>query len=431
MKLLKGTILSFINNPFLVDISDSVNIIESGGVLVDGSFIKDVGEFSKLKSNYPHVKVYDYGKNLITSGFVDCHMHYPQTAIIASYGKRLLDWLNEYTFPEEKKFTDINYARKMASLTLDLCIKNGTTTLASFCTTSINSVDAFFEEAKKRNMSVIAGKTCMDRNAPEYLIDSVNSAYDDSKRLIKKWHNSNRSYYAITPRFAPTSTPEQLDSLGSLWSEYPDCLMQTHLSEQKEEIEWVSKLFPESDSYLDVYDKFNLVKKNSIFGHCIHLKGNEIEMLKERQSSIAHCPTSNTFIGSGIFKMKEISSKKIKIGLATDTGGGTSFSMLKTISEAYKISQLNNFSIHPAQLFWLATVGSSTSLGLESKIGNIKKGYYADLIVINLASTLEIEQRQRRAKNFWESFFPTLIMGDDRAIIKTWVNGNEVNNKQY
>ena len=324
MKLLKGTILSFTNNPFLVDISDSINLIETGGVLVDGSFIKDVGEFSMLKSNYPHAKVYDYGKNLITSGFVDCHMHYPQTAIIASYGKRLLDWLNEYTFPEEKKFIDINYARKVASLTLDLCIKNGTTTLASFCTTSINSVDAFFEEAQKRNMSVIAGKTCMDRNAPEYLIDSVNSAYDDSKRLIKKWHNNNRSYYAITPRFAPTSTPEQLESLGSLWSEYPDCLMQTHLSEQKEEIEWVSKLFPEHESYLDIYDKFNLVKKNSIFGHCIHLKGNEIEMLKERQSSIAHCPTSNTFIGSGIFKLKELYSKKINIGLATDTGGGLS-----------------------------------------------------------------------------------------------------------
>ncbi len=229
MKLLKGTVLSFTNNPFLVDINDSINLIESGGVLVDGSFIKNVGEFSKLKYNFPRAKVYDYGKNLIISGFVDCHMHYPQTPIIASYGKRLIDWLNDYTFPEEKKFIDINYARKIASLTLDLCIKNGTTTLASFCTTSSNSVDAFFEEAQKRNMSVIAGKTCMDRNAPKYLIDSAKSSYDDSKKLIKKWHNNNRLYYAITPRFAPTSSPEQLYSLGSLWSEYPDCLMQTHL----------------------------------------------------------------------------------------------------------------------------------------------------------------------------------------------------------
>ena len=282
MKLLKGTILSFINNPFLVTVNDSVKLIVSGGILIDGHFIKKVGKFSILQSQYPQAEIYDYGENLITSGFIDCHMHYPQTGIIASYGKRLLDWLNEYTFPEEKKFNNINYARNIASLTLDLCIKNGTTTLASFCTTSIKSVDAFFDQAQKRNMCVIAGKTCMDRNAPEYLTDSPNSAYDESKRLIKKWHNNKRAYYAITPRFAPTSTPEQLDCLGSLWSEHPDCLMQTHLSEQKEEIDWVRKLFPKSKNYLDVYDKFNLVKKNSIFGHCIHLKEAEIEMLKEK-----------------------------------------------------------------------------------------------------------------------------------------------------
>ena len=426
MKLLKGTIFSFINNPFLVSVNDSVNLIEFGGVLIDGQFIKKVGKFSILQSQYPQAEIYDYGENLITSGFIDCHMHYPQTGIIASYGKRLLDWLNEYTFPEEKKFNDINYARNIASLTLDLCIKNGTTTLASFCTTSINSVDAFFDQAQKRNMCVIAGKTCMDRNAPEYLTDSPNSAYDESKRLIKKWHNKNRAYYAITPRFAPTSTPEQLDCLGSLWSEHPDCLMQTHLSEQKEEIDWVRKLFPKSKNYLDVYDKFNLVKKNSIFGHCIHLKEAEIEMLKERKSSIAHCPTSNTFIGSGIFKMKELTSKKINVGLATDTGGGTSFSMLKTISETYKISQLNNFSLHPAQLFWLSTVGSAKALNLENKIGNVSRGQFADLNIIDFFSTHEIEQRAKRAKNFWQKIFPTLIMGDDRAIKSTWVSGKEV-----
>ena len=427
MKLLKGTILSFINNPFLVSANNSVSLIETGGVLINGPFIKQVGKFSTLQSQYPHAEIYDYGKNLITSGFIDCHMHYPQTGIIASYGKRLLDWLNEYTFPEEKKFNDINYARKIASLTLDLCIKNGTTSLSSFCTTSPNSVDALFEEAQKRNMCVVAGKTCMDRNAPKYLIDCVNSAYDDSKYLIEKWHNKNRAHYAITPRFAPTSSPEQLDCLGSLWSEYSDCLMQTHLSEQKEEIEWVKNLFPKSKSYLDVYDNFNLVKKKSIFGHCIHLEESEIGMLQERKSSIAHCPTSNTFIGSGIFKMKELKSKKINIGLATDTGGGTSFSMLKTIAETYKISQLNNFSLHPAQLFWLSTVGSAKALNLENKIGNISKGQFADLNIIDLFSTREIEQRAKRAENFWQEIFPTLIMGDDRAIKKTWISGKEIN----
>ena len=199
-------------------------------------------------------------------------MHYPQTRIIASYGKRLLDWLNDYTFPEEQKFENYDYAKDVASLTLDLCLRNGTTTLASFCTTSVNSVDAIFEEAETRKMCVIAGKTCMDRNAPKLLTDSVKRSYDDSKYLIKKWHLNERNIYAITPRFVPTSTPEQLEILGNLWEEHPDCLMQTHLSEQEEEVRWVKKLFPNIKSYLEVYDKFNLVKEKSIFGHCIHLQ---------------------------------------------------------------------------------------------------------------------------------------------------------------
>ena len=217
-----------------------------------------------------------------------------------------------------------------------------------------------------------------------------------------------------------------METLGNLWTEYPDCIMQTHLSEQKEEIKWVKQLFPKIKSYLEIYQKFNLVKKNSIFGHCIHLQKREIDILREIKSSVAHCPTSNTFIGSGIFDLVKFINNNIDVGLATDTGGGTSFSMLKTMSETYKISQLNNFSIHPAQLLWLATVGSSKSLGLENKIGNIIKGNYADLVVIELNSTKEIEQRQRNAESFWEELFPTLLMGDDRAIKSTWVSGQRL-----
>ena len=426
MKIIKGRILHFLNNPFIAKIEDSVNILENGGILIEGNLIKDVNEFQHLKTQFPHVEIHDYGNNLITAGFIDCHMHYPQTKIIASYGKRLLDWLNDYTFPEEIKFENSDYAKKIANLTLDLSLRNGTTTVASFCTTSVNSVDAIFEEAEKRKMCVVAGKTCMDRNAPKLLIDNVKSSYDDSKSLIKKWHLKDRNIYAITPRFAPTSSPEQLETLGNLWTEYPDCIMQTHLSEQKEEIRWVKQLFPKIKSYLEVYQKFNLVKKNSIFGHCIHLQKREIDILREIKSSVAHCPTSNTFIGSGIFDLVKFINNNIDVGLATDTGGGTSFSMLKTMSETYKISQLNNFSIHPAQLLWLATVGSSKSLGLENKIGNIIKGNYADLVVIKLNSTKEIEQRQRNAESFWEELFPTLLMGDDRAIISTWVSGKKI-----
>ena len=353
-------------------------------------------------------------------------MHYPQTGIISSFGKRLIDWLNDYTFPEEKKFIDPEYASKIASLTLDLCLQNGTTTVSSFCTTSPTSVNKFFEEANRREMCVVAGKTCMDRNAPEFLLDTVNSSYDESKKLIEKWHKTNRLVYAISPRFAPTSTPEQLDCLGNLWSEHPDCIMQTHLSEQLEEINWVKELYPKAENYLSVYDKFNLVRENSIFGHCIHLSEKELEILEERNSSVAHCPTSNLFIGSGVFNLRSFNEKKIKVGLATDTGGGTFFSMLKTMSETYKVSQLSKFSIHAAQLLWLATMGSSSSLNLENKIGNIEKNYCADLNIINLSSTKEIEQRKNQSNNIWEAIFPTLIMGDDRAIVSTWVNGNEV-----
>ena len=426
MKILKGTILSFKKNPFFNNIEESVNIIEDGGILIKNGIIAEVDNFLTIKKKNSLAKTYDYGRHLITAGFIDCHMHYPQTGIISSFGKRLIDWLNDYTFPEEKKFIDPEYASKIASLTLNLCLQNGTTTVSSFCTSSPTSVNKFFEEANKREMCVVAGKTCMNRNAPDYLLDTVNSSYHESKKLIEKWHKNNRLVYTISPRFAPTSTPEQLECLGNLWSEFPDCLMQTHLSEQEEEIHWVKNLFPNAKNYLNVYEQFDLVRENSIFGHCIHLSDKELDILQERNSSVAHCPTSNLFIGSGIFNLKSFNEKKIKVGLATDTGGGTFFSMLKTMSETYKISQLSQFSIHPAQLLWLATMGSSTALNLQKEIGNIEKNYFADLNVIDLSSTKEIDQRKSRANNIWEAIFPTLIMGDDRAIISTWVNGNEI-----
>ena len=426
MKILKGTILSFKKNPFFNNIEESVNIIEDGGILIKNGIIAEVDNFLNIKKKNPLAKIYDYRRHLITAGFIDCHMHYPQTGIISSFGKRLIDWLNDYTFPEEKKFIDPEYASKIASLTLNLCLQNGTTTVSSFCTSSPTSVNKFFEEANKREMCVVAGKTCMNRNAPDYLLDTVNSSYHESKKLIEKWHKNNRLVYTISPRFAPTSTPEQLECLGNLWSEFPDCLMQTHLSEQEEEIHWVKNLFPNAKNYLNVYEQFDLVRENSIFGHCIHLSDKELDILQERNSSVAHCPTSNLFIGSGIFNLKSFNKKKIKVGLATDTGGGTFFSMLKTMSETYKISQLSQFSIHPAQLLWLATMGSSTALNLQKEIGNIEKNYFADLNVIDLSSTKEIDQRKSRANNIWEAIFPTLIMGDDRAIISTWVNGNEI-----
>ena len=427
MKIIKGRILQFVGNPFEVPIEKSVKVYEGGSLLIKGKFIAEIDYYSVLKKKYPDAYVYDYKDKLITAGFIDCHMHYPQTGIIASYGERLLDWLNKYTFPEELRFKNYDYAQNVASLTLDLCIKNGTTTASSFCTTSIESVNAFFNEAKKRKMLVVGGRTCMDRNAREDLLDTPKSSYDESEKLIKQWHDKDRIVYAISPRFAPTSSPEQLEALGHLWSKYPDCLMQTHLAEQPEEIKWVKQLYPDSTDYLNVYEKFGLVGKKSLFGHSIYLSEREIDCLRETGSSLAHCPTSNMFIGSGIFQLLKLASNNINIGLATDTGGGSSFSMIKTMSAAYEIAQLNGQSIHPAQLFWLATLGSSLSLNLDDKIGNLDVGKYADLVVINLSSTDVINQRRIRADNIWEELFPTIIMGDDRAIEETWISGSPVN----
>ena len=385
-----------------------------------------MGEADDLRCAYPEVPVTDYGDALITAGFVDAHMHYPQTGIIASWGKQLIDWLNTYTFPEESRFHDLAYAEEVAGRTLDLALAHGTTTLTTFCTIHPESVDAFFGAATARGMAVVAGKTCMDRNAPDTLRDTAQSAYDDSKRLLEKWHGVGRNTYAITPRFSPTSTPEQLEALGALWAEHPDCLMQTHLSEQLPEIEWVKSLFPESRDYLDTYERFGLLGKGGLYGHAIHLTDREIARLSEVGASVVHCPTSNTFIGSGLFDLMGLAQSTIRIGLATDTGGGSNFSMLRTMAAAYEIAQLRGVAVHPSQLMWLATEGSASALHMSGQIGHLGVGAKADITVIDLASTPVIAQRSARANDIWDALFPTIMMGDDRAIRDVWVAGRAV-----
>jgi len=263
----------------------------------------------------------------------------------------------------------------------------------------------------------------MDRNAPDGLRDTAQSAYDDSKALIDRWHDNGRASYAITPRFTPTSTPEQLAALGALWSECPGCLMQTHLSEQVDEIAWVKDLVPHARDYLDTYEEHGLVRDRAVFGHAIHLTPREIDRLADSGASVVHCPTSNTFIGSGLFDMAQIAARRIPIGLATDTGGGSSFSMLRTMAAAYEIGQLRGTPTHAAQLMWLATAGSARSLHLHDKIGTLAEGYEADISILDLASTPAIKQRSENAKNTWAQLFATIMMGDDRAISDVWVNG--------
>ncbi|MBS1303159.1 guanine deaminase [Loktanella sp. SALINAS62] len=398
----------------------------AGGVLIDAGRITQVGPGAALRAAHPQVPVTDYGDALICAGFVDAHMHYPQTAMIASWGKRLIDWLNTYTFPEEAKFADPAYADDIAGRTLDLALAHGTTTLTSFCTIHPASVDAWFQAAQARHMAVIGGKTCMDRNAPDDLRDTAQSAYDDSKALLDRWHGQGRATYAITPRFSPTSTPDQLSALGALWAAHPDCLMQTHLSEQIDEIAWVKGLYPDARDYLDTYEAHGLLGARGLYGHAIHLEPREIARLTEVGAAVVHCPTSNTFIGSGLFDMMGLAQAGLRIGLATDTGGGSSFSMLRVMAATYEIGQLRGTPLHPAQLMWLATEGSARALHMGGDIGHLGPGAMADLCILDLASTPAIAQRTACADDIWEALFPTIMMGDDRAVRDVWVAGRRV-----
>lgn len=418
--LLLGQVLSFTADPFVA--GEAAARHEShGAVLVDQGRILATGPADQLRAAHPQARIHDYGRSLITAGFIDAHVHYPQTAIIASWGKRLIDWLNSYTFPEEMRFADPAYAEMIANRYLDLATAHGTTTVCTYATIHPTSVDAIFTAAKSRGMRLYAGKTCMDRNAPEGLRDTAQSAYDDSKALLEKWHGQDRLSYVITPRFSPTSTPEQLAALGALWREYPDCLMQTHLSEQTDEIAWVRDLFPQSRDYLDTYEAQGLLREGAVYGHAIHLTDREKSRLIEAGASLVHCPTSNTFIGSGLFDMTL--ARQLRVGLATDTGGGSSFSMLHTMAAAYEVAQLRGQALHPSHLIWLATIGSARALRAEDRIGNIAPGMEADLTILDLASTPAIAQATARAETLWQALFPTIMMGDDRAIRATWIGG--------
>lgn len=423
-QILTGQTLSFTGNALTGPWQDAAQVNSAGGVLIENGTISDVADGASLIAAHPDAEVTAYGDKLITAGFVDAHMHYPQTAMIASWGKRLIDWLNTYTFPEEARFGDPAYASMIAGRTMDLALAHGTTTLTSFCTIHPTSVDAYFTAAAARNMAVVGGKTCMDRNAPDDLRDTAQSAYDDSKALIGKWHAKGRATYAITPRFTPTSTSAQLHALGALWAEFPDCLMQTHLSEQHDEIAWVRDLHPQARDYLDTYEAAGLLGARGIYGHAIHLEPREIDRLSEIGAAVAHCPTSNAFIGSGLFDTLGLAARGIRMGLATDTGGGSSFSMLHTMAAAYEIGQLRGTVLHPAQLMWMATEGSADALHMSGKIGHLGKGAAADITVLDLASTPAIAQRHARASDIWDALFPTIMMGDDRAITDVWVAGN-------
>lgn len=425
-QILSGDLLIFEGDPFMDEPEKCVKILSDSALVIDGGLITEIGARDALLAAHPSADHHAHKGKLVCPGFIDAHVHYPQTAMIASWGKRLIDWLNTYTFPEEMRFEDPDYAREISASYLDLTTAHGTTTMASFCTIHTASVEALFSEAHSRGQRVVAGKTCMDRNAPEGLRDTAQSAYDDSKALLETWHGVGRLSYAITPRFSPTSTPEQLEAMGALWAENPNCLMQTHLSEQLDEIAWMRDLFPDARDYLDTYERFGLLGARGVYGHAIHLEPREIDQLQEHGAALVHCPTSNAFIGSGLFQMAALKSRNISVGLATDTGGGSSFSMLRTMAAAYEIAQLSGSVLHAGQLLWLATQGSAKALHLSDKIGALDVGMEADIVVLDLASTSAISQRYENAAHVWDRIFPTIMMGDDRAIADVWIGGARV-----
>ncbi|WP_319783186.1 guanine deaminase [Oceanisphaera sp. IT1-181] len=420
----RAAILHSLGDPTQVGLEDSYAYYEDGLLVVSEGLIADIGPaeqvLARLAADTPIIELKD---KLISAGFIDTHIHFPQTEMIASYGEQLLDWLNNYTFPEEGKFADPAHAARVASFFLDELLRNGTTTAMVFGTVHKASVEAFFTESDKRNMRMIAGKVMMDRNGPDYLLDTPESGYADSKALIERWHKQGRQLYAVTPRFAPTSTEAQLAMAGRLLAEYDDVYLQTHLSENKQEIEWVKSLFPERAGYLDVYDHFNLLGERSVFAHAVHLEQEECARMGETDSVISFCPTSNLFLGSGLLDLPKVEGHGIRVGLGTDVGGGTSFSMLRTIAEAYKIQQLQEHKLHPIKALYLATLGGARSLSLDDKIGNLNVGKEADFLVLDLHATPLMDARINNSQHLFERLFVLMMLGDDRAVSETYIFG--------
>ncbi|WP_130803808.1 guanine deaminase [Acinetobacter ihumii] len=405
-------------------IPEQIRYLEDGVLISEDGKIKWLGTWQDAQSHLPQdIQIQHYPEQLIVPGFIDTHIHYPQTEMVGAYGEQLLSWLNTYTFPTEIQFQDKVYASKIAEFFVQELLKNGTTTALVFCTVHPESVDALFEAAERIQMRLIAGKVLMDRHAPDALCDTAQSAYDDSKALIEKWHGKGRALYAITPRFAPTSTPEQLEKAGQLKQEYPDVYVHTHLSENKDEIAWVKSLYPEQKGYLDVYHHYGLTGQRSVFAHCVHLEDEEWECMHQTHSAIAFCPTSNLFLGSGLFPLKKTWDKQVKVGLGTDIGGGTSFSLLQTVNEAYKIQQLQGDKLSAYEAFYHATLGGAKALDLDQKLGNFNLGKEADFVVLDLKATELQALRQSRSKSLDDALFALFTMGDDRNIEATYVYG--------
>ncbi|TIR25258.1 MAG: guanine deaminase [Mesorhizobium sp.] len=425
-KILRGRTLSFLRWPETIDDHSAWRYEEDGALLIDNGGIVAAGSYADVaKRAGTGVETIDHRPHLILPGFLDAHVHVPQMQIIASYGAELLDWLNKYTFPEESKFQNAQHGRRIARLFLDEMLRHGTTTVAAYCSVHKSSAEAFFAESHERNMLNIAGKVMMDRNAPDGVLDTPQTGYDDTKALIADWHGKGRQLYAITPRFAITSTPEQMEMAGALCREHPDLHMQTHLSENHAEIAFTQELYPWSRDYTDVYEHYGLLGKKSLFGHCIHLSEREADALSHSGSVAVFCPTSNLFLGSGLFDYQRYRrrEKPLRIAAATDVGGGTNYSMLRTMDEGYKVIALNGEKLNPFQSFWQLTRGNAEALSVADKVGTLEEGTDADIVVLDAHATPAIRLRMETVETLAEELFLLQTLGDDRVVREVYVAG--------
>lgn len=420
----RGTVFHCLADPGEHVDAGSVEYFADGLLLVEDGRVAAVGDAETLlPSLASSVTVEDHTGKIILPGMIDCHVHYPQLDIIGSYGEQLLDWLNRYAYPAEMRFADPACARDVAEAFLDELLANGTTTALVFGTVHPHSADAIFEAAASRNMRLIAGKVLMDRSCPEALRDDAQSGYEQSKSLIERWHGKGRLGYAITPRFALTSSDEQLAAAGKLAAEYPDTWIHTHLAENHEEVAEIARLFPDSSSYLDVYDRFGLVRERSVFAHCLHMHEPDLATLSAKGSAAAFCPTSNLFLGSGLFDLRTMREANVRCGLATDVGGGTSLSMLKTANEAYKVLHLQGQALPAERAIWLATLGAAEALYLDDVLGNFATGKEADFVMLDPGAVPITARRCGEADTIAEQLFALLTLGDDRNVAETYIAG--------
>jgi guanine deaminase len=398
--------------------------IEDGLLFLNGGTATGLMPWEEGRSQLRHDGDYlDFRGRLIIPGFVDTHLHYPQTEMIGAYGEQLLEWLQAYTFPVEGQYVSHDHAARMSAFFLSQLLSNGTTTALVFGTVHPQSVDALFSAAERVGMRMIAGKVMMDRNAPDYLTETPEQSYRQTRDLILRWHRRGRLNYALTPRFAPTSSPELLGAVQKLREEFPDTWLHTHLSENSDEVAWVKSLWPEHDSYLGVYHHYNLTGRRSVFAHGIHLQECEWDCLHRTDSSLAFCPTSNLFLGSGLFNLKKCREKGVRMGIGTDVGAGTTFNMLQTLAEAYKVAQLQSYRLCASEAFYHATLGGAHALDLDDKIGNFQTGKEADFVVLDPAVTALQKLRYANSRDIYERLFMLMTLGDDRNIWQTWVDG--------